>query len=67
MTEALPLIAEANAMARALAKPIQLSLRLLPVRGLFCLPPSGLDSSKPAEWSESWSPDELRQRFDREV
>jgi hypothetical protein len=67
MTEALPLVAEANAMARALAKPVQLSLRLLPVRGLFCIHPSGVDGSKSAEWSESCSPEELRQRFDREV
>ena len=65
MREALPLIAEANALAKALGKPVHFSLRLLPVRGLFCMPPITEEHS--SYWTEEVSTEELRERYNREV
>jgi hypothetical protein len=66
-SEAVPLVAEANALARSLGKPVQLSIRLVPSQGMFCFPPCNAAGVEQPVWTEEVPEDELRQRFDREV
>ncbi len=71
MRDAVPLVAEANALSKALGKPVVLSLHLVPLYSMFCFPPTALAAGAGAvagdQWVEEVPADGLRRRFDREV
>ncbi len=79
MRDAVPLVAEANALSKALGKPVVLSLHLVPLYSMFCFPPATLGVGARAggdggggagagdQWVEEVSSEDLRRRFDREV
>lgn len=70
MRDAVPLVAEANALSKALGKPVVLSLHLVPLFSMFCFPPTALPGAAGAtgdQWTEEVPADGLRRRFDREV